>query len=152
MRYNRGMNVWHGIGIVVSPLKHTVFWMVSRVHRTTRPRVAIICGDEVLAVRHWGDRKWALPGGGVHRGEAHEVTVARECQEELGVTIPPEELELSITMEMKLYTAPVYIWKIDKKPSLTLQKLEITGAKWLSKRVIALHPTEVNTTVSALIF
>lgn len=144
--------MWQTIGIIVSPLKHAVFWLVSRVHKTTRPRVAIIYGDEVLVVRNWGDRKWSLPGGGAHRGEEPKRAAVRECKEELGVEIPPEELEFVMILEQKTYFAPVYSWKPDKKPLITAQKMEITGVKWYSKHTILNNPTEVSETVSTLIF
>jgi 8-oxo-dGTP pyrophosphatase MutT (NUDIX family) len=45
-------------------------------------------GDEVLLVRHtYGSRDWALPGGGIKRGEDPAATARREMAEELGVDI-----------------------------------------------------------------
>jgi ADP-ribose pyrophosphatase YjhB (NUDIX family) len=41
-----------------------------------------------MLVRHtYGDRRWALPGGLMRRGEAPEVTARREMREELGLDI-----------------------------------------------------------------
>jgi ADP-ribose pyrophosphatase YjhB (NUDIX family) len=51
-------------------------------------RCALVRGGEVLLVRHtYGDRRWALPGGLMRRGEAPEVTARREMREELGLDI-----------------------------------------------------------------
>ena len=51
-------------------------------------RCVLLRGGEVLLVRHtYGDRRWALPGGLMRRGEAPEVTARREMREELGLDI-----------------------------------------------------------------
>lgn len=51
-------------------------------------RCALLRGGEVLLVRHtYGDRRWALPGGLMRRGEAPEATARREIREELGLDI-----------------------------------------------------------------
>jgi ADP-ribose pyrophosphatase YjhB (NUDIX family) len=51
-------------------------------------RCALMRGGEVLLVRHtYGDRRWALPGGLMRRGEAPEMTARREMREELGLDI-----------------------------------------------------------------
>jgi ADP-ribose pyrophosphatase YjhB (NUDIX family) len=51
-------------------------------------RCALVRDGEVLLVRHtYGDRRWALPGGLMRRGEAPEVTARREMREELGLDI-----------------------------------------------------------------
>lgn len=103
-------------------------------------------------VRNWGDKKWSLPGGGMHRGESLAHAAARECTEELGIKVPENELELLQTIEQKTYTAPVFIWKIDKKPAIKRQKLEITGVKWLMKEEFRQPLTGVSDLVRHLIF
>ena len=46
-------------------------------------------GELVLLVRHtYGDRRWDLPGGTLHRHEQPEAAARREMAEELGVSIP----------------------------------------------------------------
>lgn len=45
---------------------------------------------EALLVRHvYGGRSWALPGGGLERGESVAEAVVRECREELGLAVTP---------------------------------------------------------------
>jgi len=66
-------------------------------HRWRRWRKAELAGcavvisnhsGGVLLLRHsYGPKVWALPGGGVGRGEDPEEAARREVQEELGITL-----------------------------------------------------------------
>lgn len=132
--------IWQIIGVVVSPLKHAAFRLQAKFHRTRRPRVAIVCGTEILIIRNWGERRWSLPGGGLHKGESPEQCAARECREELGVAIPRHELHYITTLQRKCYDAPIYVWHTEVKPTLKLQKFEITGSRWVTRE--ALPPLE----------
>ncbi|HTE58181.1 MAG TPA: NUDIX domain-containing protein [Verrucomicrobiae bacterium] len=49
-------------------------------------RVLIVQNDRVLLVKEAQDMWWALPGGGVDHGEAVEISLMREVEEELGVS------------------------------------------------------------------
>lgn len=59
--------------------------------RTVVVAAAIVRGEQVLAAERAEPRDWAgfweLPGGKVTAGESDEQALARECAEELGVTI-----------------------------------------------------------------
>lgn len=134
--------MWQAIGVVVSPLKYAAFGVQALFYRTTRPRVAIICDHELLLVRNWGDRSWALPGGRLHGAETSEQAAVRECREETGITIPVDELRYVTTLRRTRYDAPVYAWYTKTKPVLKLQKIEITGHKWSTKN--NLPPLEDN--------
>jgi 8-oxo-dGTP pyrophosphatase MutT (NUDIX family) len=67
---------------------HAVRRQWWRVRRPRRSSVVVIAFDEagrVLLVRHsYGRPLWALPGGGMERGELAEQAAAREIGEELG--------------------------------------------------------------------
>jgi len=96
-------------------------------------RCALMRRGEVLLVRHtYGDRRWALPGGLMRRGEAPEATAQREMGEELGLDIAawrplgnlvfvgPERARHVVTCFAT--TAP------DAEP--TLNEAEIDQARW----------------------
>jgi 8-oxo-dGTP pyrophosphatase MutT (NUDIX family) len=61
------------------------WWVLAR-PRSSGVRCVLRHGGEILLVRHsYGDRRWMLPGGRVHRGEDPAATAAREIAQELGV-------------------------------------------------------------------
>ena len=75
-------------------------------------------GNTILATqRGYGDLKdgWEFPGGKVESGEAHEVALKREIQEELEAEIDVQE----------------HIITVENDSDITL--LEHEAAKWLSK-------------------
>jgi ADP-ribose pyrophosphatase YjhB (NUDIX family) len=62
-------------------------------------------GGGVLLVRHsYGPRVWALPGGGLARGEAPEAAAVRELREELGCGLA--RIEQVATLEETISGAP----------------------------------------------
>ena len=59
-----------------------------------RPATLIIENNHVLFLRYdyEGGSKFALPGGNVDSGETFPVTIARECEEELGIEVEVGEM------------------------------------------------------------
>jgi ADP-ribose pyrophosphatase YjhB (NUDIX family) len=59
-------------------------------------RVALLDGNaRVLLLQHAGSEGrpfWATPGGGVEPGETFEHAALRECREDLGLDMDPEQL------------------------------------------------------------
>lgn len=61
------------------------WWRIRRPRRSSVVVVAFDERDRVLLVRHsYGPPLWALPGGGMDRGEDPAQAAAREIREELG--------------------------------------------------------------------
>ena len=94
-------------------------------------------GNTILATqRGYGNLKdgWEFPGGKIEPGEAHEVALKREIQEELKAEIAVQEH--IITVEYTGYekfdlTMHCYLCSLTNDSDITL--LEHEAAKWLSK-------------------
>ena len=94
-------------------------------------------GNTILATqRGYGDLKdgWEFPGGKIEPGEAHEVALKREIQEELKAEIAVQEH--IITVEYTGYekfdlTMHCYLCSLANDSDITL--LEHEASKWLSK-------------------
>jgi ADP-ribose pyrophosphatase YjhB (NUDIX family) len=68
-----------------------IWWRVRKPRRQSVNVIALDDESRVLLVRHsYGPPVWALPGGGIGRGEDPQVAARREFREELGCEI--EEL------------------------------------------------------------
>ncbi len=92
-----------------------------RVNRVERPRVRVVAGlfrrgDTVLAQRRPAGKAraglWEFPGGKVEAGESDPDALARECREELGVTVVSGERVFAavheyddLTVELSVYHA-----------------------------------------------
>lgn len=73
------------------PLAHTVRSLWRRLRRAPIAGVSVVIADldgRILLLRHsYGPRVWALPGGGLKRGEDPEACARREVREELGLEL-----------------------------------------------------------------
>lgn len=148
------MNWWFLIGVLLHPIKRMVFWSASKLHKTTRPRVAIICKNQILLVQGWGDFGWGMPGGGKHRGESAVDAAARELKEEIGVSIDTNDFIYVDTLDRKTYFAPLYLVKISdsSKLSLKLQKWEINRAEWFDIDRLPSGSDSVKEAINAIIY
>jgi len=108
-------------------------WLAIRF--TTRTRVLVIHGDEVLVLRGWlSTGAWGLPGGGQHRGEEPAQAAARELQEETGISVRHSDLKpLGQFRQTKGHAHKFsgFVLAVKAKPRVQLQKSEITGFTWV---------------------
>ena len=128
--------IWEIIGRVI-------FWLTwpalrLRLRFTTRTRVLIRCGNEILVVKNWlGSGKWGLPGGGVKTNEDPLTTALREVKEELNVVLKPSSCKKVGIFEYKSsglsFVYSLYKVNLTKKPDVKRQKMEITKTLWINK-------------------
>lgn len=80
--------------------------------------VTNLAGDVLLLRHSYGPETWALPGGGMSRGEAPEQAARREMREELGLEL--DLLEPLGTLEEELsgspHTAHIFTAISDARP------------------------------------
>lgn len=76
---------------------------------------------------------WSQTGGGVDSGETPLECALRECKEELGIDILPDNIELVLSFRRKYDFVDVWLAKQDiNLENLVLQKEEVADVKWCS--------------------
>jgi 8-oxo-dGTP pyrophosphatase MutT (NUDIX family) len=130
--------------LIFGRIIYWVGWPVSfaSLYFTKRSRVLIVCGQEVLVVKGWlGSGHWHTPGGGIHKGEAPVDGAMREVQEEIGLTVKPEQLQQLFhkritTRRFFRYDCYAFVLLLLVKPELKLQPNEIIDSAWLPLEAI----------------
>jgi 8-oxo-dGTP pyrophosphatase MutT (NUDIX family) len=85
----------------------------------------------LLLVKHTYDRYWYLPGGGRRRDEEPGAAIAREIEEEVGITALAIERKLGTYFserEGKRDTIEVFVVRAEEFGRL--QRLEIAACEW----------------------
>lgn len=76
---------------------------------------------------------WSTTGGGVDAGETTLSTAIRECQEELGISLNEDELELLMSYRRSYDFVDIYLAKKDVDiKDVVIQEEEVAEAKWVS--------------------
>lgn len=101
-----------------------------------RTRVLLVVDDKVLVVQGWfGNGKWGLPGGGLHRGEDPLQGALRELKEETGITLDPKALKAKGPARAKeaglSFAYYQFEARLPKELPLQEQRIEITEATWM---------------------
>lgn len=78
---------------------------------------------------------WEFVGGKIENGESNEEALARECMEELAVTVEVGTLFYSHTHEYEDIIVNLFIYHT-KIISGTLQKIEHNDIRWISPQEI----------------
>ena len=104
------------------------------IRSTRRAYVVIYKDDEVLLTKNWlGDGRYALPGGGVHKGESNETAIYREVEEELGADLKGMKFKHIVKGRWQTdnlgFIYNIYSLNYDLQKIKT-RKLEIVEASW----------------------
>lgn len=131
-----------------------VFWagwpfIYMVVQGSQRTRIVVVVDGQVLVIKSWlGNGYWGLPGGGIKRRETAPTAAARELREEIGLVVPPEQLQhfdSRLLRENGLsYQMECFSLVLPSKPDLHLQRLEIAEVNWLPLSEIGTEPTELS--------
>lgn len=143
--------IWRILGNIGFWSLWPLIFVYSRV--ILRTRVLIIHEQSVLVVKNWlGSNQWALPGGGMHRGESPEVAALREVKEELNLTLEPQALQAlgrRSSTETSGLRSDYYLFVVRfvERPDITLQAHEIMDAGWLETTHLLMAPKGVSAMV-----
>lgn len=77
--------------------------------------------------------KWAFTGGAVDSGETSEEGAIREIQEELGIKIDEDKMELLLSFKRERGFVDIWLVKDDVDiKNIAIQEDEVTEVKWVS--------------------
>ena len=120
---------------------------------TTRAYIAICYENEILLTKNWlgSQKKWRLPGGGVHKNEDLVIAIQRELKEEVGITVEPKDLKQltteSVAAQFK-YEFYIFTYFPDKKPITVPDEREILVTEWVTKDTLKDHYLSEESTVA----
>ena len=86
----------------------------------------------MLKDTHAGE--WSSTGGGSDPGETTLETLVRECEEELGITVDLDNVELIMMYRKKVGFVDVYLFKADIDiKDIVMQETEVDEVKWATR-------------------
>ena len=107
---------------------------------TTRVYLVLVVDNKIIVTKNWLGLhiKWRLPGGGVKKGEQSSRALARECQEEIGLSISIEDLVLITKTAVRANGYKFYLYKLNLAniPNIKINNQEIVQHDWLDLKNI----------------
>jgi 8-oxo-dGTP pyrophosphatase MutT (NUDIX family) len=123
---------------IVGKFVYICIYPVFRVfiYNSDRAYVLLIYKNEIILSQNWlgWHNEWALPGGGMHKGEDPKLAVAREVYEELNIKIKPSALtKLSNKSYRSRFANNYHIYRCNLKtrPKISIST-EILQAKFIN--------------------
>lgn len=136
------MTAYQLLGLAIRPFMMVGFFAYNKIFTIPRARVILIDDQRrIFLAKHWGSyRQWALPGGGVNRGESPENAAVRELSEELGVDLKAGDLQHLITIKRD-HTSIIYVAKAqpDDLPPQPYNRREIISTGWFEPKQMPAH-------------
>ena len=128
------MNFLWRVGLKFAYRAAICYWFVFR-PETKGVYVAVWWGPRILLIKNSYKRKQTFPAGGVKRNEPDMEAALRELQEEVGVRLGPDDLQVggrySSRDEYKLDRSVLYETHLDTEPSIKLDQREVVHAEFL---------------------
>ncbi len=121
-------------------------------------RALVVRADDAVLLVHFhfasGAQVWALPGGGIERGETDEEAIRRELAEEVGVhrfqlgpVVWTRTHVFELSPEFDGQHERVFLVRIDEppgEPGLTVDELRsesVTGSRWWTEGELRHRPS-----------
>lgn len=111
---------------------------------STRTRVLVLYGEEILVVKNWlGDGRYHLPGGGLHPNELPEKGAVRELYEETGATLHEDEI-MPLGFEDYdhdgfRYKCHYFAYRSHTRLVTKMSGAEIAEISWASISTVSIH-------------
>ena len=134
MRTSATDRLWR-VGLWIAYRVLLVGWYVFRPRRRG-VFIAVWCDRELLLIRNSYRTWYALPAGGVRRGEQPAHAALRELREEVGIAAEPGALhfvgDISTTFEFKRDRCAFFEVEFDARPDLCIDGREVIWAGFLT--------------------
>lgn len=124
----------------------TVFWLsypLAFVYLRigVRSRVLIVVDDAALLLKgRFGLGEWALPGGGIHRGEEPVAGAQREVAEETGIELAREDLHFMYKGRAHIkglsFNYICYYAQLSRRPIVRKRLSEVAVAEWVPLKAV----------------
>jgi 8-oxo-dGTP pyrophosphatase MutT (NUDIX family) len=137
------MNAFIRMGYRLAYFSLRVWWFARR-PQTHGAAVALWHEGRILMLRTSYRDCLSLPGGFVRSGEPSEQAARRELHEELGISLPPQELRHAwhgaIRFESRQDTIDIWEATLTSAPIPHVAGREIVWADWMTPTEAARHP------------